>query len=79
MCSALAHVRFVPIADIDTYFVVIPERKRDRLVAVSSKSSKAICSGGSCLGAGLQKGQEIGINRVRVRGYHAVRQALVGF
>ena len=32
-------------------------------MAVSPKFGQALCSGGSCLGAGLQKGQEIGINR----------------
>ena len=71
MCGANADVCFGPKADI-----VSPERKKDRLAAVSASGA---WSGGSHLGAGLQKGQEIRINRVRMGGYHAVRQALVGF
>jgi hypothetical protein len=62
-----------------TYLIMISVLKKRPPGGGLPKFGQALCSGGCCFGAGLQKGQEIGINDICLRGYHAVREALVGF
>src|SRR5262249_10298033 len=78
--AAKSHARFTPKSGIDHGSHSDPRAKKETAWWRSlGNTGQALSSSGSCLGAGLQKGKEIGISNLCMRGYHSVRQALVGF